>query len=1320
MSSRVSTSVTQQGHGFVRGTPVRFDGEDWVVATTGEPGVGLVGSVLGSDSFEVVTSGEVTDLDNLTPGLFYYPDASGSLLPIANGTAVGQAISDRVLVVNPGGSNSLSEISDLAWSIAERANKLIGFDSGGALSLFDQASGSGTTVLPSSQDYVITDTEFGAIGDGSSHPLGVDEASAYNGTFGIYGASGAYAILPGDERDFAAMYCAMLKASTTGRAIFLPPGTYRINRPLYLPWTATPSAGMPATPMLCRIYGSGRASVLKGYGIPASRGVLELIGESNTYAVNCELSNFQVEEDASCNVASYCLRLGDGYCGINLHRIICKGAQALALRVGSSTSYAQICFLATQCQFWSNWELRWGADAGLFVYSVNNESLGSYWDSALFQACFFWGQCNPRAFTCKFETCMFIVPADRALNIGCVVYLGTCAWDNCYFEDHVIGIASVSITATVPITNIAIRNCHFSSANHAGPANAQSSIQCARDQAEHGPVTIESCRFGGTATYSDIDLYGPITVSVLRCCHPFAPINVAPTITTAGDVRLTKWNPNGENPYDLYTFSKVRIECPIFHGSSTFVHDVAGAAALAISNSDTGGTSTAAVQAISNDVNAQFVAYHTAHSILPGSALLGHDHATGPIILAPGNLPRLYVDHTYVKAVKSVDNTGYGYWAENTHAGANSYTFSILNNGTTNANMVLFGTGHALANQFWIYQSTNNPVIFGTNGVEECRVSDTGFRIQGNGRDGAYGLYTQNASVGTSAYTYHGISNGSTSANMLLFGSGHALANQFWVYQAGNNPLIFGVNSVEESRITDTGLRVQGAGRDGDYGITTKNPSTGVNAYGAIRVSQNQDKGIAAIAFGQNHALSGQSWIYSVTNDPLILGSNGVSRVRIDGAGEVRVVGTTSATSPTAGAFVVGDGSTPGDNTAIGNGNIYTGENITAAGNIIALDELKARDADNTTAAVTQIRLERGDGSGNDFEIRTKGAGSQDVGSAQFRIGGSDIIDVNLAYSQFLNYILAKASSTSSPSMRLPHGSAPSSPTDGDFWSTTGGFYGRVNGATVGPFIDASTAGATAAYYGKINSGTDVSITAATSASLNRMHVVSGTSANYDITISGLSPATGDVLGFYVKDYAAADKTYRLDAGGTVKIAGRTRYLTLVHTNVVLLRWDGTDWQPLVLNLDTPWVDAGAMTITAVTTNPTKGTISRDKVLWSRRGDRLVAKYIYHHTAAGSAGSGDYLLALPVGTFSGQIELDTSAYNVNSIVRYITNGYCGNISNNTTWGYAAAYPYGSSTFRVVVMQSSGANNWIVGSANWTLSDTTMRFNYNLDVPLTDW
>lgn len=46
---------------------------------------------------------------------------------------------------------------------------------------------------------------------------------------------------------------------------------------------------------------------------------------------------------------------------------------------------------------------------------------------------------------------------------------------------------------------------------------------------------------------------------------------------------------------------------------------------------------------------------------------------------------------------------------------------------------------------------------------------------------------------------------------------------------------------------------------------------------------------------------------------------------------------------------------------------------------------------------------------------------------------------------------LLAAATTGAASVRIPHGSAPTSPTNGDMWTTTAGLYVRINGATVGP-----------------------------------------------------------------------------------------------------------------------------------------------------------------------------------------------------------------------------------------------------------------------------
>ena len=54
-----------------------------------------------------------------------------------------------------------------------------------------------------------------------------------------------------------------------------------------------------------------------------------------------------------------------------------------------------------------------------------------------------------------------------------------------------------------------------------------------------------------------------------------------------------------------------------------------------------------------------------------------------------------------------------------------------------------------------------------------------------------------------------------------------------------------------------------------------------------------------------------------------------------------------------------------------------------------------------------------------------------------------------IAGPSFTGVSLFPAGSTSGPSLRLPHGVAPTTPTDGDIWSTTTGVFARLNGATV-------------------------------------------------------------------------------------------------------------------------------------------------------------------------------------------------------------------------------------------------------------------------------
>lgn len=64
---------------------------------------------------------------------------------------------------------------------------------------------------------------------------------------------------------------------------------------------------------------------------------------------------------------------------------------------------------------------------------------------------------------------------------------------------------------------------------------------------------------------------------------------------------------------------------------------------------------------------------------------------------------------------------------------------------------------------------------------------------------------------------------------------------------------------------------------------------------------------------------------------------------------------------------------------------------------------------------------------------------------AAYVAGGSYML---LAGGTFTGQVITVASGTGASGLRVPHGAAPTSPTNGDFWSTTAAFFARINGVT--------------------------------------------------------------------------------------------------------------------------------------------------------------------------------------------------------------------------------------------------------------------------------
>ena len=59
--------------------------------------------------------------------------------------------------------------------------------------------------------------------------------------------------------------------------------------------------------------------------------------------------------------------------------------------------------------------------------------------------------------------------------------------------------------------------------------------------------------------------------------------------------------------------------------------------------------------------------------------------------------------------------------------------------------------------------------------------------------------------------------------------------------------------------------------------------------------------------------------------------------------------------------------------------------------------------------------------------------------------------DSSTAYTTHSTRNILMESTSDVSGLNLPHGSAPSSPVDGDIWTTSSGLYVQINGSTIGP-----------------------------------------------------------------------------------------------------------------------------------------------------------------------------------------------------------------------------------------------------------------------------
>lgn len=152
------------------------------------------------------------------------------------------------------------------------------------------------------------------------------------------------------------------------------------------------------------------------------------------------------------------------------------------------------------------------------------------------------------------------------------------------------------------------------------------------------------------------------------------------------------------------------------------------------------------------------------------------------------------------------------------------------------------------------------------------------------------------------------------------------------------------------------------------------------------------------------------------------------------------------------------------------------------------------------------------------------------------------------------NTLVLQAPTTTNPSLNLPHGTAPTTPIDGDVWTTTAGIYVRINGSTVGPLSAGGGGGGTGATtgFGSIN-----------------IDFGSGTGSNEaSVTVTGQTLISGSSVAVaavnadgVTSNHSASDHKYisvfiGLTCGASTAGSGFTIYARSIHKLTGLVSLD--------------------------------------------------------------------------------------------------------------------------------------------------------------------
>lgn len=232
--------------------------------------------------------------------------------------------------------------------------------------------------------------------------------------------------------------------------------------------------------------------------------------------------------------------------------------------------------------------------------------------------------------------------------------------------------------------------------------------------------------------------------------------------------------------------------------------------------------------------------------------------------------------------------------------------------------------------------------------------------------------------------------------------------------------------------------------------------------------------------------------------------------------------------------------------------------------------------------------------------------------------------------------------------------------------------------------------------------------------------VILGDANSAAFTLSLPAAASNEGKIFHIKKVDSTFNAITIDPNSSETVDGSTTTTVNTQNENLQIISDGSNWKVLTRDIPSNWIDGGTNTITATTSNPSKGTIVVDKFWYRRVGSNLEARIEYRQSSSGSAGSGDYLFqAVPSG-----LQIDTATLNVYATVEgsggFVNNNTVGSIQVRDTFTTAAGAVsvYDSTNVRLMVI--SDYNVGVVSAGYIDLSNSGVQYLATYSVPISGW